>query len=481
LANQDKGAELLARLESLPFSRPHLKIAVVTALGFLFDAADFALFGSALPSIAREFHLGPAQAGMLATMGLIGASFGAIFWGTISDYIGRKTSYIATILIFAVFTGLTATSWDIVSLGSFRFIANFGLGGLIPVSNTLMSEFMPSQVRGRVTSWASATFPVGLALAAGLSLLFLPEFGWRVLFLTGVLPIGLVFFVHRYMYESVRFLIEKRRFGEVEKIVAELERQSSGVIRSRDTQSRQVPDEALSGVEDEPSTRITVLDLLSIANRRTTLLLWTVSFFAFWSANGLLFMLPIILTQRGIPVAQAISFALVQGIFGVLGLVACGYLIDRFGRRPVLTLYFLVGAALHLWFAEASGIWMYVAIAGVGWVNPGVFGPSTVYACELYPTQMRATAVGWYYGIGRVGSFIAPSAIGFLLAAGYGQYVLHTFALTYLLAALAVFMIGVETRGRVLEGVRRESTGRVDLNIGRPRAERETIVLSEAK
>jgi putative MFS transporter len=94
-----------------------------------------------------------------------------------------------------------------------------------------------------------------------------------------------------------------------------------------------------------------------------------------------------------------------------------------------------------------------VAIAGVGWVNPGVFGPSSVYACELYPTHLRATAVGWYFGIGRIGSFLAPMTVGFLLAGGYGYYVLHTFALTYLIAAIAVFSIGIETRGRVLEDI----------------------------
>lgn len=440
--------DFVARLEVLPFSRPHWNIALIAAFGVLFDATDFALFGSALPSISKEFGLGPAQAGLLATLGLVGAFFGAIVWGTVSDYIGRKTAYMITITVFAVFTGLTAISWNLSSLGVFRFVANFGLGGLIPVSNTIVSEFMPSRVRGRVTSWASSTFPVGLALAAGISLAFLPQFGWRMLFAIGMTPIILVVFAHRYMFESVRFLTSRGRFNQADKIVSQIEMESVGHTRvSNGLTAKSLVD------SPTPSSSLTVAQLLSHRYRRTTALLWLVSFCFFWSANGLLFMLPTILTQRGLPISQAISFALVQGVCGFLGYVTCGYLIDRFGRRPVLTAYFFVGAGFHLWFAEASGIWMYIAIAGVGWVNPGVFGPSSVYACELYPTQLRATAVGWYFGIGRIGSFLAPMTVGFLLVSGYGYYVLHTFALTYLIAAIAIFAIGIETRGRPLEDI----------------------------
>ena len=114
---------------------------------------------------------------------------------------------------------------------------------------------------------------------------------------------------------------------------------------------------------------------------------------------------------------------------------ACSFLIDWYGRRPVLFLYYFVGAFFHLWFAYASGVWLYVAIAAVGWVNPGVYGSSGVYVSELYPTHLRATAVGWFFGIGRIGSFLAPAVVGFMLQYGAGAYVLHTFALTFLIAA----------------------------------------------
>jgi MFS transporter, putative metabolite:H+ symporter len=159
------------------------------------------------------------------------------------------------------------------------------------------------------------------------------------------------------------------------------------------------------------------------------------------------------LTQRGIPLSQALTFQLIQGLVGFFGYTACGFLSDWFGRRPILFLYFFIGAGFHLWFAEASGIWSYVAIGLVGLVNPGVYGATGVYVGELFSTHLRATAVGWFFGIGRIGSFLAPTVVGVLLAYGLGHYVLHTFALTYLVASFAVLAIGIETKGRVLEQI----------------------------
>jgi putative MFS transporter len=96
---------------------------------------------------------------------------------------------------------------------------------------------------------------------------------------------------------------------------------------------------------------------------------------------------------------------------------------------------------------------MYAAIAAVGWVNPGVYGSTGIYVSELHPTHLRATAVGWFFGIGRIGSFLAPAVVGFMLAYGLGAYVLHTFALTFLIASFALLLVGIETKGLVLEQI----------------------------
>lgn len=436
---------LVSRLESLPFSRWHRTFFLVAFFGTLFDAADFALFGGALPLIRQEYGLTFQQAGFLATIGLVGAFVGALFWGTISDYIGRRTAFSATVGIFAVFTGLVASSWSVASLAIFRFLSNFGLGGEVPVASTLTVEFMPGRIRGSATGSMMTAFPIGLVVAAGLSLAILPHFGWRALFAVGVLPALLLFFVARHMPESVRYLLSRGRVEEATRTVEEIERRAGVKPVAR----------AAGDIKPEVATPpgITVLQLFSAGRAPRTILLWIVSFCFLWSSNGILFMLPTILTQRGLPLSQALVLQLVQAGAAIFGYAACSFLIDWYGRRPVLFLYYLVGAAFHLWFAMATGGWMYAAIAAVGWVNPGVYGPSCIYASELYPTHLRATAVGWFFGIGRIGSFLAPAVVGVMLQHGLGGYVLHTFALTYLIAAVALLAIGIETKGLVLEKI----------------------------
>ena len=448
-SNAEKSVELLTRLDCLPFSSWHRNFFIVAFLGVMFDAADFALFGAALPLIAKEFGLGPAQAGFVATIGLIGAFVGALFWGTISDYIGRRTSFSATIGIFALFTGLVAASWNILSLQVFRFMSNFGLGGEVPVTSTLGSEFSPGRLRGTMTGGIMAAFPVGLALAALLSLLIIPNFGWRALFVVGVVPAVLLLVVRRYIPESVRYLLSRGKVAEAEQTVADIERQALG----RNLTQAEI--DALPKLPQEVSveTKVTIIELLSAGRAKNTLLLWIVSFGFLWASNGILFMLPTILVARGFPLSQVIVFMLVQACSAIFGYAACGWLIDKFGRRPVLFLYFFIGAGFHLWFAEASGVWLYVAAAAVGWVNPGVYGATSVYVGELYPTRLRATAVGWFFGIGRIGSFLAPLVVGLMIANGVGTYVLHTFALSFLISAIALWAVGVETRGRALEEI----------------------------
>jgi putative MFS transporter len=297
-----------------------------------------------------------------------------------------------------------------------------------------------------MTGTMMAAFPVGLALAALISLWLIPTYGWRAIFIAGVVPAVLLFFVRVAMPESVRYLLSRGRVEEAERTVAKIEQEAA-----KEGPLAPVAPVAATPVVEQQG--VTVFELLTPERRKRTLLLWTVSFGFLWASNGIIFMLPTILIQRGFPLTQILIFLLVQALAACVGYTACGFLIDHYGRRPVLFLYYLVGAAFHLWFAEATGMWIYVAIAAVGWVNPGVYGSSGIYVSELYPTHLRATAVGWFFGIGRIGSFLAPMVVGFMLHYGAGAYVLHTFAFSFLMAAIALWFVGIETKDRSLEQI----------------------------
>src|SRR5262249_56974417 len=166
--------------------------------------------------------------------------------------------------------------------------------------------------------------------------------------------------------------------GEAERTVADIEAKAS------EGKSLRPPAKVPAGIEERG---VTVFELLTPERRRRTILLWIVSFCFLWSSNGIIFMLPQILVQRGFELRQIFGFLFVQAVAAFVGYTACGFLIDRYGRRPVLFLYYFVGAFFHLWFAHATGLWIYFATAAVGWVNPGVYGSNGVYVSRPLPTR----------------------------------------------------------------------------------------------
>ena len=222
-----KSAELVTRLDRLPFSRWHKTFFALAFFGILPDAMDFALFGGALPLISASLALVPHRPDCWRLSGSLAHSPGAVLGHHLRLH-RTRTAFQATVGIFAVFTGLIAASWNVVSLATFRFFSNFGLGGEVPVTLTLASEFSPGRIRGSMAGNVLAAFPVGLAAAAGLSLLILPIWGWRGLFLVGFVPAVLLLFVRRYMPESVRYDINKGNIAEAQATVEQIEHQALG-------------------------------------------------------------------------------------------------------------------------------------------------------------------------------------------------------------------------------------------------------------
>jgi MFS transporter, putative metabolite:H+ symporter len=294
-----------------------------------------------------------------------------------------------------------------------------------------------------------AAFGCGQVTAALLGLLVVPTFGWRALFLIGIGPILWVWVIRRAIPESVRYLLNKGRTAEAAEIVSRIEVENgdgpAGVLPVS------VNEQAAATVAE--TARFTLGELFRPDLRRRTSLLWIVSIGLLWAGNGMIFMLPLILTQRGMSIGSALTFSFIQALAGVVGYMSITYLMDLFGRRLILPLFLILGAVFALWFAYSSGPMMYVAIAAVGFCNPGVFGGCITYSAELYPTAVRATGVGWFFGVGRVGSFLVPLVLGTMMVSGYGMYVMHTFALSYFIAGIAIMAIGIETRGRVLDTI----------------------------
>ena len=193
-------------IEQLRLSRAHLNILIIAALGVAFDSFDTYIVSYAMPSITAEWKLDPVTTGILASAGIWGMFLGAIIWGPLADRFGRKAGFGGTILGFAALSGFTAVASNIYQFGVLRFVTGMCLGGMIPISTALVSEYVGTRARGRCVAFITTVWPLGLLAAAVCSLTLVPLHGWRILFLIGVAPAFLVLWIRGNMPESPRWL-----------------------------------------------------------------------------------------------------------------------------------------------------------------------------------------------------------------------------------------------------------------------------------
>ena len=215
---------ILDRLERMPVGSFHYKLLLVTGLGWLFDSMDTGLIAFVLPVLAKEWGLSPEQMGWIGSIGLIGMALGAVISGTLADRIGRKKVFTITVLMYALATGMCALAWSYESLLFFRFLVGFGLGGELPVAATLMSEYAPTKLRGRFIVLLESFWGIGWLVAACISYMIIPQFGWKIAFVIGTLPALYVFLIRLHMPESVRYLISQNKIEEAKEIILDLEK-----------------------------------------------------------------------------------------------------------------------------------------------------------------------------------------------------------------------------------------------------------------
>ena len=218
-----RAAQIVARMERLPFTRFHLKARVLVGTATFFDAFDALSIAYVLPVLIPLWGLNPGRIGALISIGYVGQLAGAILLGWLAERRGRKFSLLLSVLILSLFSLLCAASWDYSSLFLFRALQGIGLGGEVPVAASYINEISKAKGRGRFVLLYELIFPVGLLSAAIVGWWVVPLWGWQVMFLIGALP-GLVVLPLRWMLpESPRWLANRGRLDEADRVVAELE------------------------------------------------------------------------------------------------------------------------------------------------------------------------------------------------------------------------------------------------------------------
>lgn len=216
--------EFTARLDRVPLSVFHWKLLLLSGLGWMFDAMDILLVGTVIAAVSRDWQLDATTALWISSMNLLGMFVGASLAGMLSDRVGRKAMFQATLLIYSIFTGLSAFAFNAASMMILRFLAGIGLGGELPVASTLMAEFAPARRRGVMVVLLESFWAYGSVLAALIGFLVIPSFGWQIALLVGALPAFYVFILRREIPESPRFLVSQGRISEAEDIVRRVER-----------------------------------------------------------------------------------------------------------------------------------------------------------------------------------------------------------------------------------------------------------------
>lgn len=437
---------VLERLEKLPVGSFHYKLLVVTGLGWLFDSMDTGLISFVLPILAKEWGLTPEQVGWIGSIGLIGMALGAVLAGTIADRFGRKNVFAATVILYSVATGLCAVAWSYESLLFFRFLVGFGLGGELPVAATLMSEYAPSHLRGRFIVLLESFWGVGWLVAALISYLLIPKFGWHIAFIIGALPALYVFLIRLHMPESIRYLISKGKVDEARKIILTLEKKLGVESKPFD---KEFVDEAT------PIFKLNVFTLWTKSFRVRTLMLWLAWFGIVFSYYGIFMWLPSIVFSQGFEVVKTFEYVLIMTLAQLPGYFAAAFLVDVIGRRYTLSLFLLMSGICAYFFgnaATASELLMWGA--AMSFFNLGAWGVIYTYTPELYPTAIRALGSGWAAGFGRIGGMLAPMLVGVLLVHGAQMnFIFLMFASVFVIISAIVLSLGIESKKKSLEEI----------------------------
>ena len=424
-----------------------LKILVFAAsLGYLFDAFDNALLGYVLPAISEEFTIDPVIKGLIISAALWGGVLGQYVWGPLADIRGRRPAFQGTLLSFSGFTGLTALSWNPISLFVFRFITGTGLAGFIPVDSAMVSEMTPTRIRGRLTSFLPVVFPLGSLMAAGITLALLDVIGWRFMFVIGALPALIAFWVRHNLPESPRWLAVKGRGIEA---IAALQKLAAPDHLIAEAQ--QLPDEEQRVAETKANFR----ELLTARWVKAHIVSWSLWISVNFAYMGVLLWLPSILVDvYGFSIAKSLTMTLITNSVGVAGRLFGVFLIERIGRKPLIIYTYVCAAliCLTIGFLDNPNIFIVLMAIFFFFADQASVGV-VAFVPELYPTRLRVLGSAWAAAAGRIASAVSPIMAGAFMKFNAFAAVWIVFAAVYVVAALITWFLAPETKGRSLDDV----------------------------
>jgi AAHS family benzoate transporter-like MFS transporter len=376
----------------------------------IFDGYDLVMYGTVVPSLLHHtnWHLSAAQAGQIASLGLAGMLLGALVAGTFTDIVGRRRILIGSVALFSAMMGLSALAPSAGVLAALRFVAGLGLGGVIPTASALTLEFVSARRRHAIFSimWTGNT--TGNLLAAAIATVVIPALGWQPMFLIGVLPlITLVPLILWRLPESPTYLWARGRRTEATEVAR--------------TYGLEPPTDGSDDTSAHSRGPAVVRDLFAKHYTLATVLFWMTMFLGLLLIYGMSTWLPELMRKSGYGLGPALTFLVVLDAGAIVGGVLASVLADRIGLRFITPLTYLAGAAAIAVLAARPStgvIYLLLVFAGVGTIGSQFL--LNAYVGLYYPARVRATALGWALGLGRIGAIVGPTLTGILIDSGAG-------------------------------------------------------------
>ena len=402
---------------------------IAAALGWMLDAFDVMLYALVLAHIMRDLGMSKATAGGLGTLTLLASGIGGVFFGFIADRIGRKRALMLSILTYSICSFASGLATSVAMLAAFRFILGLGMGGEWNTGATLVAETWPTELRAKAISIVQSSWAIGYALAALVAGIVLHYANWRIVFFVGILPALVILWIRKDVPESEMWL-ERHRVAA---------RSPSAIT----------PD----GSKHDGFARIFQPPFV-----KYTFALLFVNFFGMFAWWGLFTWMPPYLSLpveqggRGFGVMGTTTLMVVLNLFGMFpGYASFGWVADYLGRRKSFIFYTFMASLLVALYASARQPWL-LLVAGtvVAFFGTGFFSGSGIIGSEIFPTQVRARALGFTYNGARAMSSIAPFVVGRVGETKGLSWAFYLCAVSFLLASLVATQLP-ETKGKQLE------------------------------
>lgn len=383
------------------------KTVVASVAGLTLEGMDIMFLSFAMSLIIAEFHLDLATGGLISSITNIGMLFGGIIFGILADKFGRVRIFTYTILLFAVGTALTGFATNIEQVYIFRFIAGLGAGGEYGIGMALVAEAWPKNKQGRASSYVSVGAQFGVIIAALLSAIILPSWGWRGLFFIGAVPVIFAFIVRKNLAESPEWLATQK----VKK------------LKTKQGSMKQL-----------------------FANRRTALTTVALAVMAtvqIAGYNGLMIWLPSMLQQsQGLSVSSSALWTISTAVGMIVGMLTFGQFMDRFGMKRSFGIFLIASAVAVFLYSYASGsTGVLIGGAIVGFFANGMFAGYGALISYYYPVEIRSTATNTIFNFGRALGGLSPILVGFILEHANVTIAMSYLAILYCLSFIAVISL----------------------------------------